>query len=584
MSEVRGPCRPAVPVGSLVDARIEGWLGGFADSLGAQAAVLAVCSDDGTALEPRWATGYPEEVLHTWRRIDLTEHTPLVAAWKGETVVVDSLAQLVARFPGMAQRPTSGHAALVAVAVPDQDGRRFGVLGLSFSHLPPEVTPAAVRRAAGRLAHRLPDRPGARPAAHSGDEPERAQAASYRLKQLTALTGRLAEATDAGEVASVVADLARSAVAADAATLTAYDGHEPAVHLAASGFTVPGADRRPPLMSPPPPFERLALVRELIRTRAPVLVSSRAERDDQFPDMRDNGIVQEAWANLPLVLADRFVGVAAFGWNAPRRFSADDVAFMQAVADHVAIALERVAVLSASRSLAETMQHSLLPAAVPDMARFAFAARYVPATRGLAVGGDWYDLLDLTPDRVAIAVGDVVGHGPGAAAVMGQLRSALTSCLLDGYGPARALEHLDRFARRVPGARVSSVACLLADAEQESLVWACAGHPPPLLVSAAGSRYLDRPSGPVLGVATPTGYTDHTIRFAPDDTVLLYTDGLVERRGESVDAGLSRLAAAATARHHLPPADLVDGVLAELSDGDGPADDVAVVAATPVVL
>jgi serine phosphatase RsbU (regulator of sigma subunit) len=587
MSEVRGPCPAAVPTGSVLDARVEGWLCGFADSVGAQAAVLAVCSDDGAALEPRWATGYPEEVLHTWRRIDLSEDIPLVAALHGEPVVVGSLAELVARFPLMAHRPTSGHAALAAVAVPDDDGQPLGVLGLSFSHLPPQVTPTAVRRAARRLAERLPRRPNgprAAPPASSSEDSGRARAASYRLKQLTALTGRLAEATDAGEVASVVADLARSALQADAATFTAYDGHEPAVHLAASGFAVPGADRRPPVMSPPPRFERLALVRELLRTRAPVLVSSRAERDEQFPDMRDNGVTQEAWANLPLVLADRFVGVAAFGWDAPRRFSADDVAFMQAVADHAAIALERVAVLSASRSLAETMQHSLLPAAVPDMARFAFAARYVPATRGLAVGGDWYDVLDLTPDRVAIAVGDVVGHGPGAAAVMGQLRSALTSCLLDGYGPARALEHLDRFARRVPGARVSSVACLLADAEHETLVWACAGHPPPLLVSAVGARFLDRPSGPVLGVAASPEHAEHTTRFAPDDTVVLYTDGLVERRGESIDVGLARLAAAASARRHLPPADLVDGVLAELHDGDGPADDVAVVAATPVVL
>ena len=157
------------------------------------------------------------------------------------------------------------------MAVPDEDGRPLGVLGLSFSHLPPEVTPAAVRLAARRLAGRLPDRPdGPRAAPHvSGDEPERARAASYRLKQLTALTGRLAEATHAGEVASVVADLARSALQADAATLTAYDGHEPAVHLAASGLPGVGSDRRPPLMSPPPPFERLALVREPLRTRLP---------------------------------------------------------------------------------------------------------------------------------------------------------------------------------------------------------------------------------------------------------------------------------------------------------------------------
>jgi len=565
---------------------MEGWLCGQADALGACAAVVALLSDDGTALEPRWSIGYPEEVVHSWRRIEVSERTPLVDALHGEPVIIGSVAELEARYPLMAVRPTSGFACCVAVAVPGRAGRPVGVLGLSFTELEPELTPARARRAASQLARHL--RGGTEREGGEHDQGDRraqaSEAALHRLRQLTALTGRLAAAVDADEVASVVADLARSALRADAATLTAYDGHSAAVPLAASGLTGPRWDPRSAGPRDHVPFERLALVREIVRTRHPVLVTSRADRDARYPDMAGNGVVQEAWANLPLVLADRLVGVAAFGWDAPRRFSADDVDFLQALADHAAIALDRVAALATSRSLAESMQRSLLPAALPDMPRFAFAARYLPATHGLPIGGDWYDVLELTPDRVAVVVGDVVGHGANAAAVMGQLRSALTSCLLDGYGPAQALEHLDRFARRVPGARVSSAACLLVDADDEALVWASAGHPPPLLLGPDGSRYLFAAGGPVLGVVPSPSHVEHSARLPTGATVLLYTDGLVERRGESLDTGFARLAATAESLRHLPPAQLLDGVRARLRDHDGPVDDIAVVAAMPLTV
>ena len=123
-----------------------------------------------------------------------------------------------------------------------------------------------------------------------------------------------------------------------------------------------------------------------------------------------------------------------------------------ALAEQCAQALDRARLYRAERSIAETLQRSLLPQRLPDLERLALAARYLPGAEGTQAGGDWFDVVELDASRVAIAVGDVVGQGPSAAAVMGQLRSALSTALLDGHPPAAALELLDRFAARLPGA------------------------------------------------------------------------------------------------------------------------------------
>src|SRR5918911_1990193 len=134
--------------------------------------------------------------------------------------------------------------------------------------------------------------------------------------------------------------------------------------------------------------------------------------------------------------------------------------------------------------MAETLQRSLLPGELPAVDRLAVTARYLPAVEGTSAGGDWYDVLPLPGGAVAVAVGDVVGNGAPAAAVMGQLRSALAGLLLAGFGPARALEVLDRFAGQIAGAAVSTVACLQLDPGTGRLVYSRAGHPAPLLIGA----------------------------------------------------------------------------------------------------
>jgi anti-anti-sigma factor len=179
---------------------------------------------------------------------------------------------------------------------------------------------------------------------------------------------------------------------------------------------------------------------------------------------------------------------------------------------------------------------------------------------------------------VALAVGDVVGHDIRAAAVMGQLRSALAAFLSEGHEPARALDLLDRFARSVDGASVSTVSCLLLDPESGSLLHAHAGHPPPLVLDETGAAYLTGGEGPALALPRPAAHAQATSILRPGSTLLLYTDGLVERRRAPLDEGMGRLADVAAAARGGGVEGLLDVVLRQLV-GEGPSDDVAVVAA-----
>jgi anti-anti-sigma factor len=282
---------------------------------------------------------------------------------------------------------------------------------------------------------------------------------------------------------------------------------------------------------------------------------------------------------LPLIVAGTVVGVVGIGFTTPRRLTSVERSTLLALAEQGAQALDRARLYRSEQGIAETLQRSLLPQQLPLLSRLALAARYLPGAAGTRAGGDWYDVVELTDTCVAIAVGDVVGQGPAAAAVMGQLRSALSTALLTGNSPAQALELLDRFAARLPGATASTAACLIVDWGRGVVRWASAGHLPPLLASGGEVRFLDGLGGTVLGVPGRRPFTEGTAEIEPGAVVLLYTDGLVERRGETLDAGLDRLANAFR-RHGAEPPDRLASLLVSeiLADTDQP-DDVALIAA-----
>jgi anti-anti-sigma factor len=307
-----------------------------------------------------------------------------------------------------------------------------------------------------------------------------------------------------------------------------------------------------------------------------------AAHPDRHPELVENMRIlgTAGGVALPLTAGGPVIGAIGIGFTGERRLSATERATLLALAEQCGQALDRARLYRAQQRIAETLQRNLLPQQLPGLDRLALAARYLPGAAGTQAGGDWYDVVALDETCVAIAVGDVVGQGPAAAAVMGQLRSALSTALLTGNSPAEALELLDRFAARLPGATASTAACLVLDWGRGRIRWARAGHPPPLLLSAGRTRFLaEEGAGTVLGVPGRRPYTEGTAEIEPGDVLLLYTDGLVERRSESLDEGLGRLAAAVRRHGAEAPDRLASLLLHEiLADTDQP-DDVALIAA-----
>ncbi|WP_407992057.1 PP2C family protein-serine/threonine phosphatase [Kitasatospora sp. CMC57] len=230
------------------------------------------------------------------------------------------------------------------------------------------------------------------------------------------------------------------------------------------------------------------------------------------------------------------------------------------------------------REVALVLQEAMLPAPRP-LERHHAAVRYRPAVGALNVCGDWYDLVELPGDRVAVAVGDVVGHGLVAAGVMGQLRSALSAASRVATGPAQALEVLGLYARSVEGAESTTAATTFIDSGTRTLTYSSAGHPPPALLHRDGTvEFLDQATDPPLG-ARPEHQTrpEAVTRFAEGDMLALYTDGLVERRREDIDTGLDRLAHVLATHRSADPDTLADTVLTELLPPGGATDDTALV-------
>ncbi|WP_035857312.1 SpoIIE family protein phosphatase [Cryptosporangium arvum] len=256
-----------------------------------------------------------------------------------------------------------------------------------------------------------------------------------------------------------------------------------------------------------------------------------------------------------------------------RGFGPEDDALLGLLRGSLAQALQRAYAFDQQRAVAEALQRSILgPSVLPG----GFAVRYQPAGRPLEVGGDWYDAVDLPDGRIGIMVGDCVGRGLVAATVMGQLRSAGRALLLQETGPAAVLTALDKFARLLPGAACTTAFCGILDADTGRLVYSSAGHPPGIVTHPDGStELLESGRGTPLGLRRENGRTDATIMLPGRSVLLLYTDGLVERRRLSIDVGIQQ--AAGTVRDHrtLPVEELADQVMDELAGQDGTADDVA---------
>ncbi|PRC42493.1 histidine kinase, partial [Mycobacterium sp. ITM-2017-0098] len=255
-----------------------------------------------------------------------------------------------------------------------------------------------------------------------------------------------------------------------------------------------------------------------------------------------------------------------------RRFSSEDETLLAVLAGRLGQGLQRVHQIDQQRETALALQHAILGPAVSR----GFAVRYQPATVPLQVGGDWYDVVDLDDGRIGLIVGDCVGHGLDAATIMGQLRSACRALLLEHPSPAAALSGLDRFAARLPGARCTTVFCAVLNPETGEVVYSCAGHPPPILVLADRStRLLEGARATPLGLKVPPHRVEASETMPARSTLLLYTDGLVERRRESIDDGIARAADVVQENRATALDELANVIMAQLAPSDGYHDDVA---------
>ncbi|MFG2331762.1 PP2C family protein-serine/threonine phosphatase [Streptomyces sp. NPDC048604] len=230
------------------------------------------------------------------------------------------------------------------------------------------------------------------------------------------------------------------------------------------------------------------------------------------------------------------------------------------------------------RQVAVALQEAMLHS--PDLEGHRnVAVRYLPAVGSLNVCGDWYDVVDLPDDSFGVAVGDVVGHGLEAAAVMGMLRSALSAAVRALHEPARSLEVLGLYARSVEGALATSAVQAVIDTRHQRIAYSSAGHHPPVLVHPDGTHdLLDQATDPPLGVRPEhVPRPQSTQPYTPGDILVLYTDGLIERRGEDIDVSLRRLTDALARYARMGPDRLADALLAHLGVAGGARDDIALI-------
>jgi anti-sigma regulatory factor (Ser/Thr protein kinase) len=308
-------------------------------------------------------------------------------------------------------------------------------------------------------------------------------------------------------------------------------------------------------------------------TRAAVTIEDVEHADILNPILRQKGI--HSLLGVPLLVTGRVLGVLHVGSLTPRRFTDDERELLQLAADRAAIAIEH-AQLFEERRIAETLQRHLLPQELPKVAGLELACRYLPAA-GSSLGGDWYDVFELPGGRVVLAVGDVVGHGVVAAAVMAQLRTALRAYAAEGHPPAKVVEAVNRLMWNLGPTAMTTLAYAVLDPAEEALELVLAGHPPPLLVSGDGAaQYLPIDGGMALGATPSSTYGSQVASFPAGSMLVLYTDGLVERRGASIDDGLEQLRTLGEGSED------VEGLCAHVVDrmvAGEPPDDVAIVAA-----
>jgi serine phosphatase RsbU (regulator of sigma subunit)/anti-sigma regulatory factor (Ser/Thr protein kinase) len=313
------------------------------------------------------------------------------------------------------------------------------------------------------------------------------------------------------------------------------------------------------------------------QTRQAITTAAVAEDDVISRAFAEQGA--SSLVGVPLTVDDRMIGVLIVGAGDGRELGRVDADLFRLAADRIALSIQRAQLYEREHLIAQTFQRSLLPERLPEIPGLSVAARYLPAREEAKVGGDWYDVLELPGDSVGLVMGDVVSHGIRAASIMGQIRSAIRAYALDRESPGGTLTKLNTVVRGLDKRETATAVYFALDLVERTFCFASAGHPPPLVIDPAGdARFLEEGRSVPLGAHAGTRYREAVVRLEPGSTIVLYTDGLVERRGSSLNQGLERLVSEASG-HPAEPESLCDRLIGALVGDQPPPDDVALLAA-----
>nr|WP_226967201.1 SpoIIE family protein phosphatase [Streptomyces phaeolivaceus] len=356
------------------------------------------------------------------------------------------------------------------------------------------------------------------------------------LYHLMHLAATLTEAVGVRDVVDQVAEQLLPAFGAAAlALMTAEDGRLRIIGY--RGYTAELMERfdAAPLTSDTPAVRALT-------TGVPAFFATFAELKHAHPPavLKDD---MAAWAFLPLITSGRPVGSLVLAYERPHAFVPEERAVLTSTAGLIAQALDRARLYDTKHQLAHNLQAALLPHTLPRVAGLDVAARYLPATRGMDVGGDFYDLIRLDPTSAAATIGDVQGHNVNAAALMGQVRTAVHATA--GAAPDEVLARTNRLLTDLDPGLFTSCLYVHLDLRARTACLATAGHPPPLLRHPDGrTEPVHLPPGLLLGIDPDAGYTSTEIPLPPGSVLALYTDGLVETPGVDIGAAVDALARA----------------------------------------
>ncbi|MEU2060473.1 SpoIIE family protein phosphatase [Streptomyces sp. NPDC013455] len=356
------------------------------------------------------------------------------------------------------------------------------------------------------------------------------------ISQVLSLAGALTEAVSVQDVVQLVWEEVAPAVGSQALVMLRAQAGRLHV-LGHRGY----ADRHVVERFDGLPLSERTPGTQALNSGVPAFFASRGELERLYPNRHETPDGFAAWAYLPLIASGRPVGSCVLAYAERHVFPADERAVLTSLGGLIAQALERALLYDAKHRLAHGLQQALLPHSLPPLPGIEAAARYLPATQGMEIGGDFYDLVPARPLAAAV-IGDVQGHNVTAAGLMGQIRTGVRAYTTVGQAPHEVMSSTNRLLIDLAADLFASCLYLRLDPARGRAVMARAGHPPPLLRRPDGRvRVLDLAGGPLLGIDASAVYPTTEVSLAPGSVLVLYTDGLVESPGVDIEDALAGL-------------------------------------------